>query len=109
MSVIVSTSGRLRSEFVRLLFLQTCRETDRFFVASGVQFTHSTNGLFHFRHVSFSSCLKAKDCLRSKLTVWKEDQVTVMPEQGITQWEKRVAQWVVKTLTLAKTGVWGCV
>jgi hypothetical protein len=31
MSVITSTSGRLHSEFVRLLFLQTHRETDRFF------------------------------------------------------------------------------
>jgi hypothetical protein len=28
---IVSTSGRLHSEFVRLLFLQSHRETDRFF------------------------------------------------------------------------------
>ncbi len=37
MPVIVSTSGRLRSEFIRLLFLQAPRETDRFFAASGVQ------------------------------------------------------------------------
>ncbi len=37
MSVIVSTSGRLHSEFVRLLFLQAHRETDRFFTDSGVQ------------------------------------------------------------------------
>ena len=36
MSTIVSTSGRLHSEFVRLLFLQAHRETDRFFAASGV-------------------------------------------------------------------------
>jgi hypothetical protein len=34
---IASTSGRLHSEFVRLLFLQAHRETDRFFAASGVQ------------------------------------------------------------------------
>jgi hypothetical protein len=34
---MASTSGRLHSEFVRLLFLQTHRETDRFFAASGVQ------------------------------------------------------------------------
>ena len=38
MSEIVSTSGRLHSEFVRLLFLQVHRETDRFFAASGVQY-----------------------------------------------------------------------
>ena len=34
---IVSTSGRLHSEFITLLFLQTHRETDHFFTASGVQ------------------------------------------------------------------------
>ncbi len=37
MPAISSTSGRLHSEFVRLLFLQAHRETDRFFAASGVQ------------------------------------------------------------------------
>ncbi len=39
MTAIPSTSGRLHSEFVRLLFLQDHRETDRFFAASGVQLT----------------------------------------------------------------------
>ena len=34
---IASTSDRLHGEFVRLLFLQTHRETDRFFATSGVQ------------------------------------------------------------------------
>ncbi len=38
MTVITSTSGRLHSEFIRLLFLQVHRDTDRFFAASGVQF-----------------------------------------------------------------------
>jgi hypothetical protein len=41
MPAIASTSGRLHSEFVRLLFLQTHRETDRFFPASGVQLAQS--------------------------------------------------------------------
>jgi len=36
MSAIDSTSGRLHVEFVRLLFLQVHRETDRFFPDSGV-------------------------------------------------------------------------
>ena len=36
MSGIPSTSDRLHSEFIRLLFLQAHRETDRFFAASGV-------------------------------------------------------------------------
>jgi hypothetical protein len=34
MPAIASTSGRLHSEFIRLLFLQAHRETDRFFAAS---------------------------------------------------------------------------
>jgi hypothetical protein len=34
---MTSTSGRLHSEFIRILFLQTHRETDRFFATSGVQ------------------------------------------------------------------------
>jgi hypothetical protein len=42
---IATTSGRLHSEFVRLLFLQPHRETDRFFAASGVQVAESTSGL----------------------------------------------------------------
>jgi hypothetical protein len=37
MPVIASTSGRLHSEFIRILFLQAHRETDRFFAASGIQ------------------------------------------------------------------------
>ena len=44
MTVITSTSGRLHSEFIRLLFLQTHRETDRFFAASGVQPAQSNHG-----------------------------------------------------------------
>ena len=36
MSTIVSTSGRLHSEFVLLLFLQVHRETDPFLTVSGV-------------------------------------------------------------------------
>ena len=42
MPAIASTSGRLHSEFIRLLFLQAHRETDRFFEASGVQPAQST-------------------------------------------------------------------
>jgi hypothetical protein len=36
MSTIASTSGRLHGEFIRLLFLQSLRETNRFFAVSGV-------------------------------------------------------------------------
>ena len=55
-----TTSGRLHSEFVRLLFLQTHRETDRFFPASGVQLAQPDSGLFHFRRAAFSAQLKAQ-------------------------------------------------
>jgi hypothetical protein len=60
MPAIASTSGRLHSEFVRLLFLQTHRETDRFFAASGVQLAQTQRGMFHIRRAAFSPSLKAK-------------------------------------------------
>jgi hypothetical protein len=60
MPAIAGTSGRLHSEFVRLLFLQAHRETDRFFAASGLQLAQSTSGQFHYRRAAFSSQLKSK-------------------------------------------------
>ncbi len=60
MPTIDSTSGRLHSDFVRLLFLQAHRETDRFLAVSGVQVSHSTSGQFHYRRVAFSSQLKSR-------------------------------------------------
>ncbi len=60
MPTIASTSGRLHSELVRLLFLQVHRETDRFFAASGVQFAQSDRGQFHYKRAAFSSQLKSK-------------------------------------------------
>jgi hypothetical protein len=55
MPAVASTSGRLRSEFVRLLFLQAHRETARFFAASRV---HS--GLFHFRRSTVPAQLNSR-------------------------------------------------
>ena len=61
MPTIAGTTGRLHSEFIRLLFLQTHRETDRFFAASGVQSAQSNNsGFFHFRRAAFSGLLKSR-------------------------------------------------
>ena len=60
MSAITSTSGRLHSEFVRLLFLQAHRENDRFFAASGVQLAQFDRGHFHFRRAAFSNQLKSR-------------------------------------------------
>jgi hypothetical protein len=59
MPAIASTSGRLLSEFIRLLFLQAHRETDRFYAASGVQLAQHDRGLFHFRRAAFLATLKA--------------------------------------------------
>ncbi len=56
---IGSTAGRLHCECVCLLFLQTYRETDRFFAAWGVQLAQSNN-MYHYRRVVFSSQLKSK-------------------------------------------------
>ena len=60
MPAIASTSESLNSEFVRLLFLQAHRETDRFFTVSGVQFEQPSSGFFLFRRAAFSSQLKDK-------------------------------------------------
>jgi hypothetical protein len=61
MPAIASTSGRLHSEFIRLLFLLAHRETDRFFAASGVPQAQSTSGgFFHFLRAAFFSNLKSK-------------------------------------------------
>ncbi len=59
---IVCTSGRLHGEFFRLqdLFLQSHRETDPLFAASGVQQAQHDRGLFHFLRTVFSSQLKPK-------------------------------------------------
>ncbi len=57
---IPSTSGRLHSEFVLLLFLQDHRETGRFFEASGVQLVQHDCGQFHYKRAVFSSQLKSK-------------------------------------------------
>ena len=60
MPTIASTSGRLHSEFVRLLFLQAHRETDRFFAPSGVQLPQTQRDMFHFRRAAFSAQIKTK-------------------------------------------------
>ena len=61
MPAIASTSGRLHSEFVRILFLQAHRETDRFFAASGVQLAQTHPGdQFIFRRAAFLTQLQNK-------------------------------------------------
>ncbi len=60
MTSMASTSGRLHSEFVRLLFLQSHREPDRFFAGSGVQSAQFDSDQFHFRRAAFSAHLKGK-------------------------------------------------
>jgi hypothetical protein len=60
MSAIPSTSGRIHSEFVRLLFYKLIGKLTAFFASSGVQLAHSNSGLFHYRRVVFSCQLKSK-------------------------------------------------
>jgi hypothetical protein len=48
--LFTSTSGSLQCEFVRLIFLQAHRETDRFFTTSGVQLAQSNRVQFHYRN-----------------------------------------------------------
>ena len=60
MPAIASTCGRLHTEFVRLLFLQAHRETDRFFEVSGVQVVQSDRGQFHFRRAVFAQQIKSR-------------------------------------------------
>jgi hypothetical protein len=60
MTAIASMSGRLHSEFVRLLFFLAHRETDRFFAASGVQGAQTNCGQFQLRRAALSSQLKAR-------------------------------------------------
>ena len=61
MPAIAITSGRLHSEFIRLLFLKDHRETDRFFAASGVQSAqHNSGGIYTFKCAAFLTQLKAK-------------------------------------------------
>jgi hypothetical protein len=55
MTAIASTSGRLHSEFIQILFSQDHRETDRFFAASGVLSAQSDRGFFHYLRSAFSS------------------------------------------------------
>ena len=50
----------IHSEFIRILFLQAHRETDRFFATSGVPSAESHRGFFHYRRAAFFSNLKLK-------------------------------------------------
>ncbi len=46
MTTVPSTSGRLHSEFIRILFLRAHRETDRFFEPSGVMSSQIRSWIF---------------------------------------------------------------
>ena len=69
MTDISTTSGKLHSEFIRLLFLQVHRETDRFFTVSSVHLAQTDRGLFHFHRSVFSVTLKGKVTLTKTVTL----------------------------------------
>jgi hypothetical protein len=60
MSAVASTSGRLHSEFIRILFLQFHRETDHFFADSGVLSAQSDRGFLHYHRTAISSMIKSR-------------------------------------------------
>jgi hypothetical protein len=60
MTDVHSTSGRLHCEFIRILFLQSFRETDRLFVSLGVLSVESDRGFLHYLLTDFSSTLKSR-------------------------------------------------
>ncbi len=63
MPSIDSMSDRLLSEYVRILFLQAHRETDRVFAASGVQLAQTHPGdQFTFRHAGFTEQSRSGSC-----------------------------------------------
>lgn len=59
--------------------------------------------------VSRGTYLDVPNCVRNKLTVWREDHFTVTKAAGIEQRKKRVAEMITKELAKAKLGAWGCV
>ena len=58
--VVDITSDRLHREIVRILFLETHRETDRFLPDSGVQLAQTNHDIFRFHCLVFYSQLKSK-------------------------------------------------
>jgi hypothetical protein len=57
---IVSTSTRMHSEFLRLLFLQAHRETEQHFTATGISSQHKQSDSFRFKGAAFYQNLKSK-------------------------------------------------
>jgi hypothetical protein len=106
MPTIPSTSGRLHSEFVRLLFLQAHRETDRFFAASGVQLAQTNpSGQFHFRRAAFASMLKSRvgnildkaEALRSNLNL---DGVSIVSKSHTHPSHSQTSRLLTSSLSL---------
>ena len=57
---VANTSDRLHCELVRILFLQSHRETDRFFAASGVDLEQTHGDFFQCHRTAFYSQLKSE-------------------------------------------------
>ena len=57
---IVSTSTRMHSEFLRLLFLQAHRETEAHFTAAGMSSQRNHSDSFRFKRAAFYKSLKSK-------------------------------------------------
>ncbi len=103
--VIPSTSGRLHSEFIRILILQTHRETDRFFTGSGVLSVQSDRGFFHYLLTTFSSMIKSRvgnilvkdTVLRINLNL---DGVTITPKSHTHPSHSQTSRLLTSSLSL---------
>jgi hypothetical protein len=62
---IVSTSSRMRCEFLPLLFLQAHRETEAHVTAAGMSSQRNQSDSFSFKHAAFYQSLKSKVGLAS--------------------------------------------
>ena len=56
----MSTSNRMHGEFLRLLFLQTHRETEAHFTAAGMPSQRHQSESFRFKRAAFYQGLKSK-------------------------------------------------
>ena len=84
--VIAGTNGRLHSEFIRLLFLQAHRETDRFLVSSEVQLAELDRGFFHYLR-TVSSMVKSRlgNILVKATTLTHREMVGTFPSSKFSR------------------------
>ncbi len=92
----ITGTGRLHSEFVRLLFLQAHRETDRFFAASGVQLAQCNSGLHTnvlFRNGPSTTSKNPLNCTNFT-TSRKKSFMSAKNQEGANEGYYNVSQYI---------------